>query len=215
MSDKTEKRSKVLKIVKRVLLFLLLAAVVFALVTLFVFRDDLNADGIRRWFKYINVRNDGDYGVYTFDSHSSNAYASFGDGLIIASVGGVDCYDSYGNERGVSQMQMTVPVLHTSEDYSMAYDAGGSSLAVVNENGSEVLRVDDVKSILDADMADDGSLCYSAFSSGYKSVLSVYNNRQKLVYRWMSSSIYMPICAVSNDAEYLVSVGLGQVDGNY
>lgn len=204
-----------LSLFKRVLLFAGILLLVCLLVVLFVFRDSLNIDGVCRWFKYMNVKEDGTYGSYSFDSHSSNAYGSLQDGLAVASVGGLRVFDAYGNELGASQAQISLPVLDTSERYAMLYDAGGSALLVMDDAGSEVLRLTEEKSVLDADLASDGSLCYSSAVSGYKSVLTVYDDRQQLVYRWLSSSVYMPVCSVSVDAEYLAAVGLGQKDGAF
>jgi len=34
-----------------------------------------------------------------------------------------------------------------------------------------------------------------------------------MIYRWLSSSTYMPVCAVSENSTWLAGVGLGQADG--
>lgn len=200
---------------KRILLFVVIIIAVCALVAVFVFRDALNLDGLRRWVKYLNVRGDGDYGTYTFDSHNSNQYASFAGGLAVASVGGLDTFDSKGEEAFLSQAQLELPQIQTGNKLVMVYDVGGNTLLAVHSQSGEVLRLETEKPILDADLSKGDAICYSTSASGYKSVLTVYNSKQELIYRWLSSTIYMPLCAVSDNGAYLAAVGMGQTDGSF
>lgn len=206
------------KILRRVLSLILVAAVVCGAVALLLFWDRLNIDGLRRRVTYLNVRNSGDYGVYSFDSHNFNAYAGFDGGLAVASVGGLDTYDAYGREVFLSQAQLGLPAVETEGDLVLAYDVGGSTLLAVHRRKGEVLRLEGEKSILDADVSKGGYLCWSSSASGYKSVLSVYDytrSSKPLYYRWLSSTTYMPLCAVSSDGRYLAAVGLGQEGGSF
>lgn len=66
-----------------------------------------------------------------------------------------------------------------------------------------------------ADLAEDGSVCYSTSESGYKSVLCIYNGNQALIYRRLSASQYLPICAVNKGAAYVAAAALGQSGGAY
>lgn len=200
---------------KRILLFSVILLVVCALIAAFVLRDTLNMDGLRRWVKYLNVRQDGDYGVFTFDAHNSNCYASFQNGLAVASVGGLDTFDAKGEEVFLSQAQLELPDIQTGKNLVMVYDVGGNTLLAVHSRSGEVLRLDTDKPILDADLSQGDAICYSTSASGYKSILTVYNSKQELIYRWLSSTIYMPLCAVSESGGYLAAVGLGQSNGSF
>ena len=198
---------------KKIVVFAVIVAAVCGLVALVLFTDGLNLDGLRRWVKYMNVGGDDSYGVYTFDAHSSNRYASFGDGLAVVSVSGLSAYDENGEELFVLQEQMELPQLQVSGDMALAYDVGGNSLLALHRRNGEVLRLKENRAILDADLSSGGYLCTSSSASGYKSVLSVYNNSQNLVYRWLSSTTYIPLCAISGDGRWLAAVGLGQKEG--
>lgn len=198
---------------KKIVVFAVIVAAVCGLVALVLFTDGLNLDGLRRWVKYMNVGGDDSYGVYTFDAHSSNRYESFGDGLAVVSVSGLSAYDENGEELFVLQEQMELPQLHVSGDMALAYDVGGNSLLALHRRNGEVLRLKENRAILDADLSSGGYLCTSSSASGYKSVLSVYNNSQNLVYRWLSSTTYIPLCAISGDGRWLAAVGLGQKEG--
>ncbi len=200
---------------KKIVVFAVVVAAVCGLVALILFSDGLNLDSLRRWVKYMNVSGDGSYGVYTFDSHSSNRYESFGDGLAVASVSGLTVFDEQGEELFSLQKQMALPQLQVRGDLAMVYDVGDGSLLALHRKNGEVLRLEENRAILDADLSDGGYLCTSSSASGYKSVLSVYNGSQNLIYRWLSSTTYIPLCTVSADGRWLAAVGLGQSGGAF
>jgi len=200
-------------LIKKMVLFSVVIAVVCSVLALFLFADGLNLDSIRRWVKYMNVSDSGTYGMYAFDSHGSNRYGQFDDGLAIASVSGLNTYDENGEERFVVQEQLALPQLLLNDDLAVAYDVGGHNLLAVQRKNGEVLRLEENRPILDADLSSGGYLCTSSSASGYKSVLSVYNHEQDLVYRWLSSTTYIPLCAVSPDGKMLAAVALGQSNG--
>lgn len=200
-------------LLRRIAALVGIVVLVLAVVAVIVFRDSLNLDSLRRWVKYMNVSEQSDYGTYTFDAHSSNCYAEFDGGLAVASVGGLNTYDSSGGERHVLQQQLTLPQLQVRGKLALAYDAGGKSLLLLHKSSGEVLHLEENRPILDADLSESGQLCVSSSASGYKSVLSVYGKNQKLIYRWLSSTAYLPLCAMSPSGKELAAVSLGQEQG--
>ena len=150
---------------------------------------------------------------FSFDAHSSNEYSGFNGGLAVASVSGLSVYASDGSESRVIQTAMTTPHILSCSESVMTYDVGGYSLMMVGKKGTELLNVTAPKPILDADLSPDGFVCYSTSESGYKSILYVYNARGSMIYRWLSSSQYLPICTVSQNGTYLAAVALGQANG--
>ena len=201
-------------LVRRIVVFVVIVAAVCSAVGLILFQESLNFDALRRWFKYFNIRDDGDYGIYSFDSHNSNRYGAAGSGLAVASVGGLIYYQDNGAERFSMQSQLELPQLITRGKYMLAYDVGGTKLLLANTSGS-LLELSADKAVLDADLSSSGAFCYSSSSSGYKSVLTVYNSRQELAYRWLSSTTYLPVCAISEKGTMLAAVGLGATGGAY
>ena len=151
--------------------------------------------------------------AFSFDAHSSNRYAAFDGGLAVASASGLSVYASDGAERCIVQTSMTTPTVQTCQDTVLAYDAGGYSLITVGKKGKELLNLTAAKPILDADLSPDGFVCDSTSESGYKSVLYVYNTNGTMIYRWLSSSQYLPVCTVSKGGSYLAAIALGQSNG--
>lgn len=202
-------------ILKKIGMMAAVVVLVLAVLALIVFRDSLNLDSLRRLVKYMNVSDSGTYGSFTFDSHSNNRYASFQGGLAVASVGGLNTYNENGEEQHVLQQQISLPQLQVQGNLAMAYDVGGKSLLVLHSRSGEVLNLQMSRPILDADLSSGGQLCLSSSATGYKSVLSVYSDQQKLIYRWLSSTAYLPLCAISPNGKQVAAVALGQENGAF
>lgn len=151
--------------------------------------------------------------AFSFDAHSSNRYATFDGGLAVASASGLSVYAPDGAERCIVQTSMTTPTIQTCADTVLAYDAGGYSLITAGKKGNKLLELTAAKPILDADLSPDGFVCDSTSESGYKSVLYVYNANGTMIYRWLSSSQYLPVCTVSKGGSYLAAIALGQANG--
>ena len=201
------------KIWKRIAALVLLIVLVGGAVTAYVFRDSLNLDAARRFVRYLNVKTDSTGGSFTFDSHNANQYADAGGGLAVASVSGLSLYDANGDEIAVVQAKLDTPAIRAGQNLTMAFDVGGNSLLAVTQSGETALSVSTQRPIFDANMASDGSVCYAAQETGYKTVLYVYDAKQNMIYRWLSASQYMPLCAISPGAKTLAAVSLGQKDG--
>jgi len=207
-----EKRRKTLRAVVSLLIALVLIG---AAVTVILFRQELNLDKLRRYVTYMNAKNGGDFGSYAFDAHNGNAYAAFGDGLALASVGGLDVFGDSGKKLWSVSDAMSVPAVAAGNDLVMAYDVGGTALDLVSEKKGSVLQKKTEKSILDADISDSGTVCYATSADGYKTVLTVLSAKQKETYQWKSSSQYLPLCAVSDDGMTVAAVGLGKANGTF
>ena len=215
MSDNVSKLNQTPKKApqKRIILFVVLLVLVCAGVALYVFRDNLNLDAARRFVRYLNVSGTETDGQFLFDAGNSNQYADFDGGLAVASPSALTTYSKNGTQFTFTQEKMTTPAIAQSGKFVMAYDVGGSALHVVSSSGGSVLDLLTEKAILDADLAEDGSVCYSTSERGYKSVLCVYNKHHSLIYRRLSASQYLPVCAIRKGADYVGAAALGQKDG--
>ena len=202
-------------VAKRVAAFVLLAVLVCALVALYVFRDSLNLDAVRRFVRYLDVKNRDASERITFDAHSANQYADLHGALAIASVSGLRVYSDKGDEQATVLASLAAPQIDCGGKYAMAYDAGGYGLVAAHASKGEVLNISTTEPIFDADIASDGSICYVSTESGYKTVAYVYNERQQMIYRWLSSSQFLPLCTVNSGAKTLACVSLGQSGGIY
>ena len=217
MSDQVSKFGEKTKKwpLRRIIVFSLLVLLVCAGVAGYVFRDSLNLDAVRRFVRYLNVSGAQEGGQFVFDAGNSNQYADFDGGLAVASGTGLSAYEAGGSETVLVQEKMATPAIRQAGKFVLAFDVGGYALHEISTSKGSVLDVTSQRPVLDADLAEDGSLCYSTSESGYKSVLCVYNANQTLIYRRLSASQYLPVCAVSRGAEYVAAAALGQAEGSY
>ena len=85
-------------LVKKILIFVLLAVLIAGGVAAWVFRDELNLDALQRYVRYLNVSDDSKTGRFTYDESNSNQYAGLSGGLAVASATGLSLYDKDGVE---------------------------------------------------------------------------------------------------------------------
>ncbi len=142
-------------LIRKIVLFTMIVLLVSTAVAVAVLSDGFNTDTLRRWVKYMNVNLEEEQ-TYSFDSHSSNRYDSFDNGLAVASVSGLNIYDSKGNIHFQVQQQMELPRLMCRGNLAMTYDVGGHTLFAVHRRSGEVLRLDEKRPILDADLSSNG-----------------------------------------------------------
>lgn len=199
---------------RRLLSFLVVIVLVLLAVSVVLFHEELNLDKLKRYVTYFGTTGSGTFGEYTFDAHSANAYASFESGLALSSVGGLTIFDQDGKKVQSIQGSFSTPGVRIGNKVALAFDIGGNSLLAASSKTGELLN-ETGKTILDADISDTDEICYASVESGYKSVLTVYNNRQKESYKWYSSTQYMPVCAISSGGAYLAAVALGQNNGAF
>lgn len=216
MSDNVSQLSeKKPGLVKKLVVFALLALLVAGGAAAYVFRDRLDLDSLQRYVRYLNISDDSRTGRFVYDESNSNQYAGLSDGLAVASAVGLNLYDKDGVETASIQKSLSVPTLKTGGEIALAYDAGGYSLIAASQKKGSVLELTTQKPILDAGVASDGSICYLAPETGYRAVLNVYDASQTLIYRWLSSSQYLMRCTVAPGAKYAAAAALGQQDGMF
>lgn len=194
--------------------FAAVGLILLALV-LFLFREPLNLDAVGRFLRYAGARRSQEYGSYSFDAHSSNSYAAWDGGLALASVSGLRTLDAYGRAVCTEDAAMRAPALRTGSGTLLLFDVGGSHAAVLPKGGKTPVSLDVDGRIFDADISTGNTVCVAASESGYKTVLRVYNNKQKEIYRWFSASRFLPLCAVSPDGRTMAAVSYGQKDGAF
>ncbi|MBQ9886486.1 MAG: hypothetical protein IJM37_06485 [Lachnospiraceae bacterium] len=92
------------------------------------------------------------------DSSASNEYKTYGDGVIRYGRNGAEYINSGGKTVWQISYEMEKPVVETEDDYVVVADIGGTSFTICNSNGM-ISEGSVLKSILDADISDSGSVC--------------------------------------------------------
>lgn len=190
--------------------FLAVSALILCLVCFVVFGGARLADQAIRLVRY-----SGDETLFTFDAHSANHYASFHDGLAIASVSGLIAYNNYGEEIAFIQNQMELPVLLENDTVAMSYGVGGSSISTVHYQKDTHMQLPVNGTLLDADLSDGSCIGYASVQPGYKTVLTALDATGTEIYSWYSSTRFFSQCAVSENAEALAAIALGQTGSSF
>ncbi|MCI8525882.1 MAG: hypothetical protein HFF17_08160 [Oscillospiraceae bacterium] len=216
MSDKVtplypEKERKK-KLRRRILVLCVIVLAVLAVVLAVLFRDRLNLDRIRRYFTYMTVRGEG-YGTYTFDAHSANVGEALGDGLAVASVAGLDVYGPNGEQLTGVAKTLRGPQLAVGSELAVAWDVGRTAICAATADGAVPLDLDAGGTLLDLDVSDGDYICWADAGNGYKTVLTVMDASMREIYKWYSSSQYLPLCSVSDDGSLLAAAAVGQSGG--
>ncbi|MBQ1281108.1 MAG: hypothetical protein IIY16_02550 [Oscillospiraceae bacterium] len=150
---------------------------------------------------------------YVFEE--GRAFCAHRGGIAAVTAGGFSVYDALGNTLGTAQHVYSVPVVRSGGLYALAFDVGGTRLSVLNERGETVLDRESEGTLLDADISSGGAVCLAELLTGYRTVISVFDNRQNEIYRYYSASRYLAQCAVSEDGQYLCAAALGSSGSRY
>lgn len=203
------------RLIVSIISLIVLAALIVGAVLLVLFWDDISLDGIRRFVTYMSVSKDEAADRFTFDQHSSNVFAAAGDGLSIASVGGLTVYDHKGDELDTISSALSSPAIDAGSKVTLAYDIGGTTLLAVSNSRGITAQITSPGALLDADISSGNAIGYCAAESGKKTVLTVMDPDQKEIYKWHSSSSFLSPCAVSDDASAAAAVSIGQSEHTY
>jgi len=201
--------------IRRLVLLLSAAVLAVAVLVLVLFSEALNLDALRRWFRYLPVRNEKGYGSFVYTPNGENRYALVDGGLAVVSPDSLRLYGEDGALRTELPLSTAQPKLESSGELAMLLDVGGTQMTVMQPGKGELLRLTTDGMFFDADMAPTGTLCTIASASGYKAVLRVYDADRQEIYRRFSTERFFSVCAVNDDASYAAAVSPGQSGGNF
>lgn len=195
----------------------LFGILIFVLLLLagYLFRDYLNFDQLSRSFANWNAQAEDNYGAHSFGTYSSNRYSLYNGGLAISAISGLELYDEDSDLTEKFGASMSLPALNMGNKAILAYDIGGTNLVVANQNMEELLLLSLDGSILDGDLSSKDALVYAATTSGNKTVIIVCNDNMDEIYKWYSSTQYMPLCTVNSDGSMMAATAMSQSGGMF
>lgn len=202
----------------RFLAFLVTAALVLGAVFLVVNRDMFNLDGLRRWFAYRSIsRSDtGQADSFSYDGGSSSSFASLNGGLLVCANNSIRLYDDSGTVYFNESVSMEHPVVDCTGSAALVYDAGGSNLSLLHgEDAYFSLSLEEGSRILSARLNDAGWMTITSQESGYKGVVTIYNDQQEPVMRVNLSSRFVTDAILSPDCQTVALATAGISDTAY
>ena len=200
--QQTKKRSKTASRVLTVILTLLL--VVLA-VLVFVFRDELTRESLRRTFGKESAVSPAKE-AFTYETGAAQVFASAGDGLAVACSSSVQLLDAKGHTVYKQVVSYDTPAVFACADQAMFCDLGGTECIIAGMDGESVILGADgseARNILTASMNGSGWFVLVTEEPGYKGLVSVYNADCEKQYEWWSGTGYVLRTAVSPDNRFL------------
>lgn len=213
-TPKTKKGNPIL----RLLALLVTLALMLAALALVVHRDRLNLDALERWLNYrkLETLETGEVEPFTHAGGDQLSLARLDKGILFSSASGAHYYSLSGEVYAEEVLSMDHPVLSSSDQAGVVYDAGGQSLFLFQE-GTETfdLALEGNSDLLSARVNDAGWLAVTAQQSGYKGAVTVYNNKGEKIIQISLSSTFAVDAALSPDGKTVAVVTIDQSAGRF
>lgn len=199
--------------VRRFFGLILVAIVVLGIVFTAMLQDSSFVDRLRRRLFYGESVSEN---YYTYAPDASNRYGAMGNLLVVLNQNSIQFLQDDGTTYFSKQIACSTPMLHVNGDYALAYDIGGENLGLFTRDSMVFsLQQDEEEPIISARLNQSGYLAVVTEKIGYKSVVSVYNSEQELVFDYNSSSRYIMDAVVTEDNKSLLIALLSQENGSF
>lgn len=210
--DKQKVPKKQRSLILRLLIFIITLALVVGAVFLIANHDRLNFDSLKRYFTYRSLeRNDsGQARSFPYTGSSSDVFAAWGDDLLVCSSGGVRIYSGSGVCYVEDEFRLDSPAAEICGEYAAVYSPGSSSVYLYFER-SRLGTIDDTEGdILSVRLNSSGWLAVTTQQSGYKAVVTVYDNDLEKRAAFRLSSAFVSDAVVTENCKSVAMVTMGQ-----
>ena len=189
----------------------MLACVVFGI---FRYQEDLRPENLQRMASYLKAAGSlsDPFTEYRFEAGLDTLYAPFSSGLAVSSGDTYSFISGLGDSSFSLQLRYNHPALCTSDNFVLTYDRGGTGIAVTNSY-AEYLRTEVRSPILNASMNRSGAFTLITDEDGYRSGVSVYDEKQQLLCQWLTTEYYVLFASVDPESDWFAVAGLGQGQG--
>ena len=186
----------------------MLACVVFGIVR---YHESLRPENLSRLASYAKAASTmtDPFTHYDFEAGLNTVYEPFGAGLAVASGDTYSFISGLGDSSYSIQLRYNDPAIRVSRDYVLLYDRNGTGFCVAN-GYAEYLNKNTDSPILTAAINQKGDFALVTDQTGYRSAVTVYDSRQRLLCQWLTAQYYVMTASVSPDGEHFAALCLGQ-----
>ena len=192
-SGKKQRNKTLGRILAAVLTLLLVALAVLV----FVFRDSLTGEGLRRLFGR-ETEAEIPREAFTYETGAEQVFAAAGDGLAVASTSSVQLLNAAGEIVFKQVASYETPAVFGSSKGALFCDLGGQHGIFADFDGESV-ALQPGGDIQTAGMNENGWFYLVTAEAGYKALVSVYNSACEKQFEWWSGSGYVLRAAISPD----------------
>ena len=209
-------RRKPGRLLLRLLAALLVVAVALGAVAAVVWRDRLNADSIKRWFRYrtMLLSDSGQAEAFPFDGDAEDSFALVDGDLLVCSRNTLSLYSGSGTRYVEQPVDMEHPAIACGGTSAVVYDVGGSELYVLSRR-QLVWTGTGLEGILSARLNKNGLLTVVTQPGSSRGEVTVYDASCAPLATVRLTSAYVLDAALSDDGKTLAIVTIGQQDGTF
>ncbi len=183
---RSEKKAKEYRLYKFIALTVL---VVFLLVGLVLFKNDITVENVRYLIKYLDFSSSGAFSQESqihYHADSTNRFHVFRGDLALVNGSGITLYDRRGSAVMTDRYSMTHPICVCADRYLVVYDLGGHQVRVYNSFALLFEKNFDYV-IQSVSVNDDGDFCVVTSEKSYHSAVFVYDRDFQEIQTWFSS----------------------------
>lgn len=196
----------------RILAFLVTLALIVGAVFLIANHDRLNLDALKRYFTYRSLeRNDsGQAASFPYSSSSSDIFAAWNDDLLVCSAGGVRLYSGGGVCYVEDAVRLDRPAAEVFGDTAAVYSIGGDTVYIYRDRARYGTIKEEAGSLISVRLNKSGWLAVTSQQSGYKAVVTVYDDKLEKRVAFRLSSAFVTDAIVTENCKAIATISLGQ-----
>ena len=212
-----QKTPKKMNIVVRILVFLVTLVLIAGAIFLVANRDKLSLDAVKRYFKYHSLEqsDSGQAESFDYSPSASDVFAAVGNDLLVCSTGGVRLYSGGGVCYVQNDMVLEQPSVHVCGNTAAVWSVGGNAVWLYRDRVCLGELTDLDGAILSVRLNSSGWLAVTTRPTGYKAVVSVYDNELNLRMAFRLSTSFTSDAVVTEDCKSLAVISIGQKDASF
>jgi len=198
---------------RKIWMVLLLVLTILLTVTLVANRDRLTVSHLTRAVQYSSLGTSRRAEEFRFTNSGSNTFVALGDGLAVASSGGLRVYDRTASLVYAENFQTEDPIIRSAGNFVLAYDLGGHSLRSGNAREA-LVRIDDLDGrIIDARINANGWIALCTEQVGTLGLVVVIDPQGNLRYRVEIRSGHVIAAVLAEDNRTLAILTMADAGG--
>lgn len=202
----------------RALALAVTAALVLGALLLVVNWDRYDLDALKGWLarRALSADETGTGAAFSYSGGGKQSAALLDSGVVFAGDAGAHYYSLSGQLYAEAVTPLADPVLSAGHRSAVVYDAGGQQLYAYRSGQQTFsLTLPAGGQLLSARSSDSGWLAVTAQTSGYRGVVTVYDDAGEKVIDISLSSAFVADAAVSPDKKSVAVVTMGQAEGSF
>lgn len=192
---------------------MLLGLIASIVLSLYAFRTNIS-DAYVAYRTRVQLSQVAENSRIYFEPDSTNSFELFGSSLAVLNQSSFRLYSPTGSEQLSLSRISSMPAMSVSDSFTMLYSRGSPDITVATLTAQQGI-VSVSGGIINVTQNDAGCMAVVHDDSRYRSVVSVFDNTQNLIYEWKTSEYYLLTAAISPDSKTMAAVALTQEDAEF